>query len=454
MSVLAPPEPPAAGHPKTPELLIREARERQRRRRSRAALVLGVLGAAAADGVRDRPRRRAAAPPPRSRRSTPVVDARAFAGHGRLAFVSRGRLWVLDGTAGKLVRVAGPGAGDPVFSPDGRRLLYGFGKRFGLARADGTGPRLRPGGATWLPDGRLLLSRNRIERVADDGSLVPDGRAPAGLVAWAPDGSRWVFDKTRIVHDKGGAFHGVELLQVAGSLTGPRTTWYRLPQRFTPKTGWESPGIGWTVVLPRRRGILIWLDPVHSNSIAADGLPVYELTAAGAKPRKLGTTVGGPGVSLVPDGPLRARRRRRPDRLGDEDGADSCRAARLHARPLGRRAHPRSGALARRSHGRLRRCRERGHDDVASSRRSLKRWYATPPALARKRASSPDSTGAAAPAWSSDGRSLLFVKDDALWLLPSLDAKPVRVAGPLFAPGVWPNSNGQVPWSAQFAWHS
>jgi len=448
VSVLAPPAPP---RPDDPELLIREARERQRRRRIRIAIgaALAVLtGAAIGFGVSRGGVSGASTPGPR-----PVVDAQAFAGHGRLAFVSRGRLWVLDGQTGKLTRVAGPGADDPVFSPDGRRLLYGFGKRFGLARADGTAPRLHAGGATWLPDGRLLLSGRRIDRVAADGTLVPAGRAPAGLSAWAPDGGRFVFDTTRIVHDKGGAFHGVELLQVADSLTGPRTTWYRLPQRFTPRSGYRTPGIDWIVVLPKRRGILLWLDPMHSSSIAADGLPVYELTAPGARPARLGTTVGGPGVSLSRSG--RFALAGGVDRIAwVTKTALSCRTGRCTA------VAPPAGKLtldpALSPDGRTLAFVSAASEGTTMGlvEPVLKRWYATRRLWVGARVV-PDSTGAAAPAWSGDGRSLLFAKDDALWLLPRLDAKPVRVVGPLFRPhGVWPNSMGRVPWPSQFAWWS
>lgn len=51
--------------------------------------------------------------------SGPVVDAPAFHGHGDLAFVSLGGLYVLDGSDDKLVQLAplAGGATDPQFSP-------------------------------------------------------------------------------------------------------------------------------------------------------------------------------------------------------------------------------------------------------------------------------------------------------------------------------------------------
>jgi len=50
--------------------------------------------------------------------------------------------------------------------------------------------------------------------------------------------------------------------------------------------------------------------------------------------------------------------------------------------------------------------------------------------------------GATAPLWSSDRESLVFLADDGVWLLPELDAKPVRIATPLFTPSSWPSYFG------------
>jgi hypothetical protein len=88
----------------------------------------------------------------------------------------------------------------------------------------------------------------------------------------------------------------------------------------------------------------------------------------------------------------------------------------------------------------------------------LKRWYAdhelriydartgTTRTLARER-------GASVPVWSADGRSLLFVDGNAIWLLPLMGSRPVEIAGPLFASS-WPAYYGQMAWPAQFAWSS
>lgn len=63
-----------------------------------------------------------------------------------------------------------------------------------------------------------------------------------------------------------------------------------------------------------------------------------------------------------------------------------------------------------------------------------------------------NADGAAVPTWSPDGKSMLYVARDSIWLLPRLTGQPVRIAGPLFAPDNWPAYYGQVTWVSQFAW--
>lgn len=62
------------------------------------------------------------------------------------------------------------------------------------------------------------------------------------------------------------------------------------------------------------------------------------------------------------------------------------------------------------------------------------------------------ANGAAVPSWSRDGTSLLYVAGNGIWLLGTLTAKPIEIAGPLFRPTRWPSFYGQRAWPAQFAW--
>ena len=46
------------------------------------------------------------------------------------------------------------------------------------------------------------------------------------------------------------------------------------------------------------------------------------------------------------------------------------------------------------------------------------------------------------------------MRDDAVWLLPNLAGKPVRIATPLYPPNKWPQYYAEIDWAGQFAWTS
>jgi len=153
------------GVPADPEVVIQQARARQRRRRRRTAAVVALARVAGA-GAWLAVGRPGGAMPARTRPAgpAPTVNAAAFTGHGELAFVSRGTLWVLDGATGALRRVATPGVtpSGPVFSADGRWLAFTGLPASPAARA----------GTVWL--------------AAGDGSGAHQVVASGGLIGWSP----------------------------------------------------------------------------------------------------------------------------------------------------------------------------------------------------------------------------------------------------------------------------
>jgi hypothetical protein len=63
------------------------------------------------------------------------------------------------------------------------------------------------------------------------------------------------------------------------------------------------------------------------------------------------------------------------------------------------------------------------------------------------------------PTWSPDGKNLLFVRNDGLWLASASGGSPTRIAYPLFRPrGLYSSFAhdyyGQIAWTGQFAWWS
>jgi hypothetical protein len=89
----------------------------------------------------------------------------------------------------------------------------------------------------------------------------------------------------------------------------------------------------------------------------------------------------------------------------------------------------------------------------------LKRWYAQHilrlyDLRTRRIQTLAAAGGATTPLWSADANSLLYIAGDGLWLLPTVTAKPVRIATPLFEPSFWPAYYGQMAWPGQFSWWS
>jgi hypothetical protein len=72
-----------------------------------------------------------------------------------------------------------------------------------------------------------------------------------------------------------------------------------------------------------------------------------------------------------------------------------------------------------------------------------------------------NSAGAIVPAWSRDGRELLYVSNDGLWLTRLSGGQPIEIEHPLFPEQQWRqvatndlSFYGQIPWNAQFSWSS
>jgi hypothetical protein len=68
-------------------------------------------------------------------------------------------------------------------------------------------------------------------------------------------------------------------------------------------------------------------------------------------------------------------------------------------------------------------------------------------------------SGSSLPTWSGDGRSLLYVSDDGLWLTDAATGKAVEIEHPLYRRSTWKNVAasdlafyGQIPWGKQFSW--
>jgi len=475
------------------EALIREARARQRRRRVRLAAVVCAAGATAA-AVYGIVRATSASPRLVHVSGGPVVDVRAFAGHGRLAFVSRGTLWLLDGEKHRLLRVPTPGMAvpaRPVFSADGEWLAYlaqrrdpSTGSEWGelwIARADGSDAHPVRGFTAfdlygWSPTADVLavgagpvqttqpcpcFTPTTLRLVSPDGTARILARRPwIYSAAWSPDGRRLALG---IEGDP--AFGRPSLIAAYPVVGGKPTTWLRLTprQRFGGMNGVLLEPAGWW----RGFGIGFW---IYGNGAThnLDATPLYAIAAPGEHPRRLGQTLSdgttvaaaassaGTRLALVTDVSNGVNGNRS---YWDKKQVQVCtpgaacrglveRAAQVTVDPAW---SPTGTTLAF----------VEAPDEESSGwgQGSLVRWYDSHRLLlydAREHTirEIPAAQGATVPRWSADGKSLLYVSRDELWLLPALRGTPVDIAGPLFPPHHWPAYFAQIAWSGQFAWSS
>ena len=441
------------------EALFREARLRTRRRRRRRAAAGGIALALAtvvyaAISAGD-------ATPARSAPAAPVVDRAAFAGHGRLAFVSQGRLYLLDGSTLTAVSRAGQDVSSPQFSADGRWLTYhtGSGREY-LARADGSGARsvgASPGTQSWLPNGELIAG-GAIWRVGATRTLTRVAAVPHDLVDWSPGGGRYVFFEGRDRKLSGGRFDGTATLDVANSLDGSRTTWYTTHVSFTPRNGVQGNELDGAIVLPGKEGILFRLDPGGSADIPEDGLPVRLLRAPQTKPVVVASTVGfsvtlgAHGSFALTNGLDRYASLTKNVEVCSAEAGRCTSAPARHGQISFDPAFAPGGAT-------LAYIQAPSTSQADFDQRHVVAWYATHALWTLAPGGAPreiqGAGGASTPTWSADGATILYTAHDALWLVGANGhSAPTRIAGPLFDPHRWPASWFQVDWQDQFAWSS
>jgi hypothetical protein len=516
-----------------PEALLEEARQRaRRRRRQRAATLVTLLLVAAAVGGWVASRSGGAGVVQTA--STPFANLRAFAGHGELAFVSRGAMWVMDGATGTLRRLPVPAGftpSSPSLSHDGRWLAYLADRpnpdgsdetELWLADGDGRAARMIAGPNVdqlvgWSPTADLLAlttyrsepfapypAVTRLDLIAPPSSsrrtlvqLSPTRERPDSIwsAAWSPDGRQ-------IAVSAVGFLTSVRVYPVAG---GTPTEWFHIrnnqpfPDHICSGCGGANEVIADLVGWWTRWGIGFWVyccGAVHDN----DGSPIALIARPGARPRVLARTLSSrvtDAIAAGPDGALAVV----ADQLnggGREIGTgktvETCSAAPMSCTPVpgattwvgpnrqrcvipsqsprtclgspvppaGRPGSgvsldpswsPGGGLLA---YIRAPTALTAGWPDAAwYAAHAIYVWNAHSGATSRIDA----VDGASVPTWSADGRDLLYVSGDGLWLAPVDRGSPVEIAHPLFPPsGLYKSFTndyyGQIPWTAQFSWWS
>jgi Tol biopolymer transport system component len=417
----------------------------------------------------------------------PSAEGRAPAGPGELAFVARSGLFLAGGPAGVLRRVSVPGLPSaPAWSADHRWLAFLVTKPpptanpylqpapsvLWVVTAAGAGARrLTPASwditsFAWSPrTGRLAVAvslpttklggAGAVVTVTPRGARTTLATGDVSGVAWSPSGGQIAarLGEFSTRHRWQGK---LELLTPAG---GP-------PRVVTASNGNVLDLAGWW---PDGSGLLFWTDIGGSASVAADGLPLNTVSLAGGRPRPVAGTmlVHGSWLAFSPSGHAAAvvAGGYREIWSGSKHVVicrftGGCAAV---AQPAGvisldpswspdGRTLVFARASATGPFG------PNGHADFSPY--WIRRWQATSRLwLANADGSHPRpltaaGPGALDPVWGSDG-SLLFVRDDGLWLLPPSAARPTRVAGPLGAltgQAYYHTYYGYVPYPELAAW--
>lgn len=209
------------------------------------------------------------------------ADAGVFKDRGDLAFVEGGLLYVLEGKSGCVTRLSDTGqALDPMWSHDGQLLAYirtGETDRLSgtlwMVKRDGTQSHqveglsgsVMQGAYAWSPVANKLAVRNDgIWLVGEQGlpvRIVKTEAESALSVVWSPDGRQLAYSSTlpykqEEVQDRSDALYTVDIFS-------GHTTQHLIAQ---------TAGIHLMAWQPDGKGLLYWEIPGHGASVAADGV--------------------------------------------------------------------------------------------------------------------------------------------------------------------------------------
>jgi len=432
----------------------------------------------------------------------------AFHGLGRLAFLKEKRIYVLDGETGMLQKVENSeGAEAMAWSPDGAWLAFLRDGALMLAAATQwtAQPVNLPGhvnGFAWSPVRNVLavglaprypaqnapaanqatqspyhlgsenhpmhlpelpaISANPKEAEPTGGSiwLVSDPAAPraeplltldrpVGAVAWSPDGETIAYVSTLPSEAEELRSDALEIVPAAG---GEPARWHVADQAGIELAGWWPDG----------RGILFWSRPLHSSSIAADGLPLQSLAVGTAEPIGLPTMLLDTSwLSWNPSGTTLAMIAGEGRSVWDRKSLALCDPAAGECRTLPQSkeqvtlaaAWSPSGeqVAAVRAHRRSRAWTPASQEDLAAWVESRTLWMIDPEGKQIRKVGSAGS-GIHSPAWSKDGRHLLYVKDGALWVL-DLEEDQARRVVTLGTRDDQSGFTGAISWWSRMAWY-
>jgi hypothetical protein len=382
----------------------------------------------------------------------PGVNAAAFKGQGRLAFVWQGMLYVLDGATGDVSALSTPimamsplqawsqqaapgGVSQPVWSHDGEWLSLvqvGTGQVW-LANRDGTSAEQVPAPDpvaqfSWSPTADTLAVGG-----TDGLELVPAGGESHRLLdvqvqslCWSPDGKSLAYSAT-LGNNPGGS-DALYTIAIDGGQVKEQMV--AAPMNGMIIAGWWPDG----------KGLLYWLDPSFSASIKADGLALWSLRLGDSQPKLLANSLTYPEwLSMSPQGDLlmvagggrevwanknlaivnvesgSIRNLKNPKGSVSIDPSlspDGSRIAFVAAKNLGTDV----GGFNK-------------PEDLTAWVTSRSLWIENVDGSGAHRLTSAGQ-GVYQPLWSKDRSHILYLKDNSLWLIGADGGEPEKICGP------------------------
>jgi hypothetical protein len=418
-----------------------------------------------------------------------VINTKAFSGQGEVAFVSANALFVLDGSSRSVrqITTGQPIPIDPEFSHDGRWLAFlrpSIGHStdvLWIARGDGSEahrvrgipaafevPNSDGSVMSWSPtQDQLLITTGPVT----GAPLVPRqvwvvnptgpprrllGPGYVNGVAWSPDGT----EVAAVWSARGLDHETLESVPVSG---GPATVWINPSQQdLYFLAGWSS-----------HLGIVLWQDQGGGGpSVENYGLPLGVISAPRAPITVLGivpvfeppsTAIGVNRLALVVNGNPSSGQGEGEKFVWFGKSVELCGSGSscvpvseaLSSVTNEPTISPVNGSIA---------FVEAHESQVdlpplyapSTSWEQVANWYASDELwIVPEGSNSPiqlgNTAGAIDPVFSERGAGLVFVKNQALWLLPGPSGQPVEIAGPLRRPPA-PYVFGYINWPDEFAW--
>jgi Tol biopolymer transport system component len=369
----------------------------------------------------------------------------SYRGQPPLAYVSKGRLFVLDGKGNPPLQVRGvTGACCVAFSPDGYYIAFQRRDDLWVAEHDGTELHRVARSVlrwAWAPDGQALAV---IPKPARDGSggtgidiygaedsSIRDKQLPDHRVvdlAWAGLGRRLAVSAVPAQGATGdGGRAEVFMLEVPGPYGEDCPALCPEAPLRVPVTHADSGSgplfAGWS---PNVDAIAVWTAPDNGATlglVSPRGGDITPIASTLVRRSWVQWSRSGDRLLVVEGG---AREPGAPRDLLLCAGASGCHSVTGGAEPVADPAWSRAGAMAY----------------VWTDRREL--WVANRDGADGRRIAAAGD-GVHSPRWLPDGRHLLFVRDGLVWLLDPSSGDPAPVAGPLGAARGTPAAPLQEP---------